>query len=66
VAAGVTPEPAAPEGEELTHLADDPELEFNFLDAGTLQFRIPADRLARDDYTPCGPSRAHARRVPSP
>jgi hypothetical protein len=34
----------------LLHLAEDDALEFSFLDAGTIQFKIPADALARGDY----------------
>jgi hypothetical protein len=36
--------------ELLLHLANDDSLGFSFLDAGTIQFRIPADALARGDY----------------
>jgi hypothetical protein len=46
-AQGETPEPGSV---LLLHLADDSELGFDFLDAGTLQFRIPAEALARRDY----------------
>jgi hypothetical protein len=35
----------------LLHMADDDSLGFTFLDAGTIQFRIPADSLLREDYT---------------
>jgi hypothetical protein len=34
----------------LLHMAYDDSLGFHFLDGGTLQFRIPADALARGDY----------------
>jgi uncharacterized protein DUF1963 len=48
-AQGLTPEPGTV---LLLHLADDAALGFGFLDAGTLQFLIPAGALARGDYGP--------------
>ncbi len=35
----------------LLRPADDASLGLSFLDAGTIEFRIPAGALARDDYT---------------
>lgn len=35
----------------LLHLASDEALGFQFLDAGDIQFRIPADALAAGDWT---------------
>ena len=35
----------------LLHMADDDSLGFSFLDAGTIQFRIPPDSLRREDYS---------------
>ena len=45
---GETPEP---DTVLLWHMADDDSLGFRFLDAGTIQFRIPADFLLREDYS---------------
>jgi len=40
------------EGTELLlHLAYDDDLGFEFLDGGTIQFRIPVAALARGDYS---------------
>ena len=39
-----------PEGVLLLHIAYDEELGFEFLDGGAIQFRIPAEALARGDY----------------
>ena len=47
-AQGETPEP---DTVLLLHMADDDSLGFRFLDAGTIQFRIPADSLLREDYS---------------
>ena len=47
-AQGETPEP---DTVLLLHMADDDSLGFRFLDAGTIQFRIPADFLLREDYS---------------
>lgn len=46
-AQGETPEPDT----VLRHTADDDSLGFNFLDAGTIQFRFPADALRREDHS---------------
>jgi hypothetical protein len=47
---GAQGEPPEAGTELLLHLANDDSLGFSFLDAGTIQFRIPADALARGDY----------------
>jgi Domain of unknown function (DUF1963) len=44
-------EPPEPDTVLLLHMADDDSLGFSFLDAGTIQFRIPADALLREDYS---------------
>ena len=48
---GVQGEPPEEGTELLLHLADDNSLGFSFLDAGTIQFRVPTEALARGDYT---------------
>jgi Domain of unknown function (DUF1963) len=47
---GAQGEPPEAGTELLLHLANDDSLGFSFLDAGTIQFRIPAEALARGDY----------------
>jgi hypothetical protein len=47
---GAQGEPPEEGTELLLHLANDDDLGLSFLDAGTIQFRAPADALARGDY----------------
>lgn len=50
-ATGAQGEQPAEDTALMLHMSEDTSLGFSFLDAGTIQFRIPRDALARGDYS---------------